>query len=214
MLRDNKKTLILTSIIILLPAVIGLILWNKLPDNMATHFGINNLPDGFSSKIFSVAVLPLIFLALQLVSVVLTANDPKKKNISNKLFVLILWIIPCVSTICFTILYLYNMGIKMNVSLFGDIIIGLLFIIIGNYLPKIRQNYTIGIKLPWTLANEENWNKTHRLAGILWIMAGIVLIFTTFISNVSNICLVLPVILVSVLVPAIYSFILHTVKGL
>lgn len=214
MLRDNKKTLILTSIIILLPAVIGLILWNKLPDNMATHFGINNLPDGFSSKIFSVAVLPLIFLALQLVSVVLTANDPKKKNISNKLFVLILWIIPCVSTICFTILYLYNMGIKMNVSLFGDIIIGLLFIIIGNYLPKIRQNYTIGIKLPWTLANEENWNKTHRLAGILWIIAGIVLIFTTFISNVSNICLVLPVILVSVLVPAIYSFILHTVKGL
>ena len=70
MIRQNKKMLLLTSIITLLPVFIGLFLWNQLPDSVATHFGLNNQPDGYSSKAFAVFGLPLILLAVQLLSYV------------------------------------------------------------------------------------------------------------------------------------------------
>lgn len=83
--------------------------------------------------------------------------------------------------------------------------LGLLFLVLGNYLPKVRQNYTVGIKLPWTLNDETNWNKTHRLAGKLWVVGGLALfIFGLFgIENGSIIFISLAVILV---VPMIYSY--------
>ena len=91
--------------------------------------------------------------------------------------------------------------------------LGLLFLIIGNYLPKARQNYTIGIKIPWTLANEENWNRTHRLAGYLWMICGILMIFNCLTRFVPAIWL-FGILLIMVLVPCIYSFWLHAKKGL
>ena len=84
-----------------------------------------------------------------------------------------------------------------------------MFIIIGNYLPKARQNYTIGIKIPWTLANEENWNRTHRLAGYLWMICGILMILISLTRFVPAEWL-----LIMVLVPCIYSFWLHAEKAL
>ena len=80
MIRQNKKMLLLTSIITLLPVFIGLFLWNQLPDSVATHFGLDNQPDGYSSKAFAVFGLPLILLAVHLVCVVATKIDPKSKD--------------------------------------------------------------------------------------------------------------------------------------
>ena len=84
MIRQNKKLLLLTSVITLLPVFIGLFLWNQLPDSVATHFGLNNQPDGYSSKAFAVFGLPLILLAVHLVCVVATNIDPKSKDINKK----------------------------------------------------------------------------------------------------------------------------------
>ena len=83
MIRQNKKLLLLTSVITLLPVFIGLFLWNQLPDSVATHFGLNNQPDGYSSKAFAVFGLPLILLAVHLVCVVATNIDPKSKDINK-----------------------------------------------------------------------------------------------------------------------------------
>lgn len=84
MIKQNKKLLLLTSVITLLPVFIGLFLWNQLPDSVATHFGLNNQPDGYSSKAFAVFGLPLILLAVHLVCVVATNIDPKSKDINKK----------------------------------------------------------------------------------------------------------------------------------
>lgn len=214
MLKRNKNTLILTSIIILLPIIAGIILWNKLPDTMAIHFGADNAPNGFGSKIFTVLGMPIILLLIQIFCAVVTAMDPKRQNISDKIYTLVLWIVPVVSIICSVAIYSYNLGIKGNVSFYAGIITGLIFIIIGNYLPKARQNYTIGIKLPWTLANEENWNKTHRLAGVIWIIVGIILMLLSFTGLISNEYILLSLILITVIVPSVYSFYLHAKKGL
>ena len=83
-----------------------------------------------------------------------------------------------------------------------------MFIVIGNYLPKARQNYTIGIKIPWTLSDEDNWNRTHRLAGYLWMIGGIFLIIGALTGFV-KINLVLAIILLMILVPCIYSGVLY-----
>lgn len=214
MLKKNKKTLILTSIIILLPVLVGIMLWDKLPDTMATHFGTDNEANGFSSKKFTVIGLPFILLGVQLLGAVVTDKDPRKQNISDKLYKLILWITPCVSIFVAAFMYPYNLGMKLDISLFAHLFTGLVFIIIGNYLPKARQNYTIGIKLPWTFANEENWNRTHRLAGVIWVISGIILILSTFIGNIGSIYLTIGIMLVAVIVPSIYSFFLHVGKGL
>ena len=91
------------------------------------------------------------------------------------------------------------------------ILIGLLFIVIGNYMPKTKQSYTMGIKLPWTLASEENWNRTHRLAGFLWVIGGVYFLAMTFIGW-SLVAFLIPL-AVMVLVPAVYSYLLYR-KGI
>ena len=213
MMKANKKTLIITSIVTILPVLIGIICWNRLPDVMATHFGFNNEANGFSSKAFAVFGLPLILLAVLWVGAFVTAHDPKRQNISPKMFSLMLWIAPVISLVAATTIYPVNLGYELDIAFFSELLVGLMFIIIGNYLPKARQNYTIGIKIPWTLANEENWNRTHRLAGYLWMICGILMILISLTRFVPAEWLV-GIFLIMVLVPCIYSFWLHAEKTL
>ena len=213
MMKANKKTLIITSIVTILPVLIGIICWNRLPDVMATHFGFNNEANGFSSKAFAVFGLPLILLAVLWVGAFVTAHDPKRQNISPKMFSLMLWIAPVISLVAATTIYPVNLGYELDIAFFSELLLGLMFIIIGNYLPKARQNYTIGIKIPWTLANEENWNRTHRLAGYLWMICGILMILISLTRFIPAEWLV-GIFLIMVLVPCIYSFWLHAKKAL
>ncbi len=213
MLKENRKTLIIASILTILPVLIGIIYWNRLPDVMATHFGMNNEANGFSSKVFAVFGLPAFLLAVLWIGTFVTSHDPKRQNISSKMFSLGLWIAPVISLVAAATIYPINLGYELDITLFAELLLGLMFIIIGNYLPKTRQNYTIGIKIPWTLANEENWNRTHRLAGYLWMICGILMILICLIRFVSAQWLV-GIFLIMVLVPCIYSFWLHAKKGL
>ena len=213
MMKANKKTLIITSIVTILPVLIGIICWNRLPEVMATHFGFNNEANGFSSKAFAVFGLPLILLAVLWVGAFVTAHDPKRQNISPKMFSLMLWIAPVISLVAAATIYPVNLGYELDIAFFSELLVGLMFIIIGNYLPKARQNYTIGIKIPWTLANEENWNRTHRLAGYLWMICGILMILISLTRFIPAEWLV-GIFLIMVLVPCIYSFWLHAKKAL
>ena len=213
MLKANRKTLIITSIITILPMLIGIIYWNRLPDVMATHFGINNEANGFSSKVLAVFGIPVFLLALLWVGAFVTAHDPKRQNISPKMFSLMLWIAPVVSFVVAAAIYPINLGYELDITFLSELFLGLLFIIIGNYLPKARQNHTIGIRIPWTLANEENWNRTHRLGGYLWMICGILMVIICVTRFVPYKWLFV-ILLAAVFVPCIYSFWLHVKKGL
>ena len=213
MLKANKKTLILTSIITVLPVLVGIAFWSRLPDPMATHFGMDNEANGFSSRFFAVFGIPLFLLALEWVGALVTSVDPRRQNITPKMFTLVLWIVPVISILCAATIYPYNLGMRLDISFFAMIFLGLMFIVIGNYLPKARQNYTIGIRIPWTLANEQNWNRTHRMAGYLWVAGGILMILVGLTGSVRAEWVIGLAVLMTV-IPCAYSFRLHIAEGL
>ena len=213
-MKTNKKTLILTSIVMLLPILIGILLWNKLPDSMAVHFNFDNEADGYREKWFAVIIAPFILLAVHLIMAMIIAADPRKKNISNKVYGINIWILPSLSLALTVVIYVYNLGIHFNISLFFGIFLGITYIIIGNYLPKTRQNYTIGFKLPWTYANEENWNKTNRLSGVINIVIGILIIINAAMGVLNIFYSFLAAVLIGYLIPLGYSYFLHVKKGL
>lgn len=203
MIRRNKTKLILTSVVILIPITIGMILWNQLPDTIATHWGVNNQPNGFSSKIFAVFGMPAVLLGIHWLCMIATTFDKKSKNMNPKVLSLVLWICPALSLLMSAIVYLTALGKEIKVGFIVILFMGLLFIIIGNYLPKCKQSYTMGIKLPWTLKDEENWNKTHRFAGPLWVIGGVVIMATAIFESP----IVFGVIVgVMVITPVVYSY--------
>lgn len=213
-MKTNKKTLILTSIVILLPILVGMLLWNKLPDSMAVHFNFDNEADGYREKWFAVIIAPFILLAVHLIMAMIIAADSRKKNISSKVYRINMWILPSLSLALTAVIYIYNLGIHFNISLFLGIFLGITYIIIGNYLPKTRQNYTIGCLLPWTYANEENWNKTNRLAGVINIIIGILVIINAAMGLFNIFYSLLVAVLIGSLIPLGYSYFLHVKKGL
>ncbi len=209
MIKKHLKTIIITSALTLTPMIVGLLLWDKLPDNIPTHFGISNEPDGWSSKPFAVFGLPLIMLAMHLVCIFATKLDPKHSNISDKVFTLVLYIIPAVSLLMCSMIYPVALGKEIRVGFFTTLFMGLVFTVIGNYLPKCKQSYTMGIKLPWTLNDSENWTKTHALAGKLWVICGLIIILMSFLDNY---IIFFPLVLIMILAPTVYSYMLYKNK--
>ncbi len=210
MLKKYKGTIILTSVITLLPILAGLILWDRLPAEIATHFGTNNQPDGFSSKAFAVFGLPLVMLAIHLLCIVATNADPKKQNISSKAIGVVLWIIPLTSLLLMSVTYAYALGSKIRIGFIVIMFLGILFILLGNYMPKTKQNFTFGLKIPWTLNDEENWVKTHRLAGWLMVFGGAVICATAILESP---WIFFPAVIVMTLGPVLYSYKLHKDKN-
>lgn len=210
MIKKNLTMLIITSVVILIPILVGLILWNMLPDRIATHWNAEGIADGFSSKPFAVFALPAILLAVHWLSFFVTGADPKNKNINGKPLTLVLWVSPVLSLVIGSFIYSTALGFTPDVNIIMPLFMGALFIFIGNYLPKCKHNYTIGIKVPWALEDEDNWNKTHRFAGIIWVIGGIIIILTAFLDSI---IVMLPITLIMVLAPTIYSYCYYKKNG-
>ena len=210
MIKKHWKTLIITSIIILLPIVAGLYLWNQLPDQIPSHWNMAGEVDGWSSKPFAVFGMPALLLGIQWLCALATGADPKKANHPDKVMNMVLWLIPILGIVLSIATYAAALGMDVALEIIMPLLFGLIFVIIGNYLPKCKQNYTIGIKIPWTLNSEENWNKTHRFAGTLWVVCGLLIMLSAFLGSFwIFICATLAM----VFAPLIYSYILHR-KGI
>ena len=208
MLKRNKGTIVLTTIMTALPVLLGLALWSRLPETIATHFDANGVPNGWSSRTFTVFGLPAFLVAAHLLCAFGTMMDPKRKNIQDKMYKLVLWICPVVSILVCTCVYLYALGVDVDMARIAGLMVGVMFIIVGNYLPKCRQSYTMGIKLPWTLNDEENWNATHRFGGWLWMAGGVIFLLLTFL-NAMNTLWTLGMILLMVGLPTAYSYLYY-----
>lgn len=208
MIKENKLKVLISSIIIVLPVLFGLTVWDKLPEKIATHWGPNGNPDAYSGKAFAVIFLPLLVLVLHWFCLFATQLDPKNKGQNTKVVALVFWICPAISVLCSGFTYLSAFDIEFNIGSICVAFMGLLFIAIGNYMPKCKQNYTIGLKIPWTLESEENWYATHRFAGRVWVIGGVILLPCAFLP-IPVLPWALVIIIPLAVLPMIYSYMFY-----
>ena len=203
MIKNNKKLLLISSLILLLPILIGLLLWNKLPETITTHWNAQGEADGWMGKTSAVFIIPAFLLVLHWFCVGMASLDPKAKDIEGTPIKLVLWICPMISLICMSLVYATALGVAVSVDLLMPLMLGAMFILIGNYMPKCKQNYSIGIKVPWALNSEENWNKTHRFAGKLWVGGGVLMLLLSFLGSFA---LFMTITLLMAFAPMVYSY--------
>ena len=202
----NKKYWLITGAITLLPILIGLLLWNRLPDRLPTHFGVDGAADGWSHKGFAVFGLPLMMLLFHGILYAGTLLDKQNRGHNEKVLRLSGLIFPVMSIVNSVHIYARAMELEVNLSTILFPLLGLMFIVLGNWLPKIKQNSTLGIKIKWTLYNEENWNKTHRFAGFVWVIGGVLFCLMGFTSEELLVFLLPLEVILLACVPTVYSW--------
>ena len=211
MTKNNRTIVWVTSIICLLPLTYSALMYAALPERIAIHWNSAGVPDNMVHKAVAAFGLPFLFLAINLYSKMRLLNDPRREGQSQAIRQISIWLIPAASIVLVPVTLLMAMGARVPIVLLGSLLVGLLLVVFGNDLPKNRQNYTIGLKLPWTLNDADNWNKVHRLAGYLWIAGGLGLIVGSFLLRqaLAHIVLTALVIVILVLVPSVYSYSLY-----
>lgn len=205
-MKKDNKTLFITCILCLLPVVLALVLYDKLPDQIPIHFSGNGTPDNYLPKALAVFGLPVILTAINAYLHFRLSTDPRKENASFAIKQISKWLVPVLSLVFLPISMFMSMGAEIPIATIGTALAGVVIVICGNYLPKCRRNYTVGIKLPWTLDNEDNWNKTHRFAGYLWVVVGIALIVSAFFVTVY---VIVGAVVLLVALPIVYSYLTY-----
>lgn len=173
------KSLIITCLVCLLPILLGLALWDKLPDIMAIHFNINNEPDNFASKEFVVFGLPILMVFIQGFSCFINDINAHKHGIRKKFETATKWIIPVMTIILQIVTLCYGLGWNIDIRKVVGVIVGIIFLIIGNYLPKFDyvKNYSL---------DTEKARKINRFIGFETVIMGILMLITIFLPPIAT----------------------------
>ncbi|GAB1766339.1 SdpI family protein [Priestia megaterium] len=197
--------------ITLLTLVAWLIALPHLPATMPIHWGANGEADGFATKINAMILTVGIMVLIYFVIAFVPRIDPRKENYKyfSKTYnillnaVLLLFFFVNMSTI------LQGLGYNVPMSYIAPIMAGLVFIIIGNYLQRVRSNYFMGIRTPWTLSNENVWKKTHRLSGKLFFIGGLLILISAFLPDGYKSVIMWGSIVLCVAIPYLYSYLAY-----
>lgn len=148
--------------------------WPKLPDRLPVHWNIHGEVDGWGNKFMGLLFVPLIVLAIYMLMVIVPRFDPGKANYQSfqKVYGIIRVAIVAYMSAVYAAMMYAAFGHKVNMASVVLPLVGVLFIILGNFLSKIRPNWFVGVRTPWTLSSQLSWDKTHRLAGWLFILMG------------------------------------------
>ena len=202
-----NKYCVLKIFLILLMFVGIIIFWENLPNNMPVHWNFSGQIDKYWPKLYAVFLAPILGILFVVLFSVLSRIDPRKekyKKFRKTWEIIQIAILAFVTYLQFIILY---MSIVPN----GDITklvllgIGVLFVLLGNYMGKVRQNYFVGFKTPWALADEHVWNKTQRVGGLMFVLAGIVFIVEAFFQWYLLAVFIITL-LFTVFLPILYSY--------
>lgn len=200
--RIFNKTTLITTLLCLVPIAIGTELQNKLPSEIPINYGFNNEARTLASKWIVIFLLPLI-LALVNLFVNLTLTEKNRQRIGKRLSAVLIWLVPLLSVVVSMFLILKPLGLPLKAGSLVFSIISVIFIIIGNYIPKCRPNSYVGYRLSWIMNDEELWMKTHRFSGFVLVIAGFASLVASFFAIGKYVFLVCLVIII--FVPLIYS---------
>ncbi|CCO07445.1 SdpI family protein [Desulforamulus hydrothermalis] len=206
-IKLNKLTVALLIIYWLISASF----YPALPDLVPTHWNIQGQVDNYSHKAVATLIMPGLPLFIYILLTVLPILDPQRKNYQkfaptyNKIRAAIVLVMMLITLLPLLSALGYNLDISLSVRL----IICLLFIFIGNYMGKIRHNYFTGIRVPWTLASEEVWHKTHRLGGKLMVAGGLIALLSLLAPPTSGFIITMAGLLLPLVLTIIYSYFLY-----
>jgi len=199
-------------IVVLIPVIYMALVWNSLPDKIATHFDLHGNADKFDTKnefLWFLVLMAAISIIIYLLLTNVWRIDPKKYAAENKgrlqkiafAVVVLLTVIGCV------VIYISTQGaLKLDLRFFFALI-GIFWAVIANYMNNLRPNYFAGFRLPWTLENEENWKRTHHLASKLWFAGGLLIaIICIFTSTTVSIIAIFTILLIITIIPIVYSY--------
>lgn len=208
----TKTTSIIVLTLIAVALISGLVLWNQLPDQMASHWNANDQVDGYISKFWGVFLMPLITLGMFVLFLVVPGIDPLKANIAQFREAFNIFIALIVAFMLYvhglTLIWsLGNQSFKMSAAMLP--FMGILFIAIGYLLKQAKRNFFIGIRTPWTLSSDYVWDKTHQLGSILFMVSGAFAILGGLIGGMAAFWLMFVPLIGSSLFLMVYSYILY-----
>lgn len=195
--------------LIAISIVTWFIAWERLPAALPTHWGWNGEVDHTSSVVGTFFLINGLLIGVYLLMIILPKIDPKKKNYvhftKTYYFVLdsiiSLFFLISIGTIAI------GLGVDFDMTTFITGFLGVFFIVLGALMPTFSQNYFIGIRTPWTISNEIVWKKTHKLGGFLYALAGMLTIYSLFLSSKNALMVMLMSIISASIISVVYSFI-------
>lgn len=201
------KKEILPIILIIAIFTIGFLLYPKLPERIPSHWNAQGKIDSWSGKNFTIFFFPCLILGLYLLMIFLPLIDPLRENyrkFSQPYFYFRLLLVVFLGAI-----YLYTLlaglGWQFNIIYFVLPLFSILFILLGLFLPKIKKNYFVGIRTPWTIHSEEVWDKTHQFSGKIFIAAGLIGLIGFLIPSYAFLIFIISV-MAAALISIIYSY--------
>lgn len=190
-----RKSELFMLVIIIACFVIGIYLYPKMPEQMASHWNAQGKVDGYMSRFWGVFLMPFVFVGLALLFIAIPRIDPLKNNIEKfrKYYdgFIILFFIFMLLVYFQTILW--NLGIEISPNLAFPILMGFLFFYIGVLLENAKRNWFIGIRTPWTLSSDKVWNKTHKLGSKMFKTAGIIALIGFLFQKYATYFILIPV---------------------
>lgn len=198
----NWKILIITSLVCLLPIVLGMIFYQQLPEQMPVHFDINNEADNYASKNFALFGIPIILTGLQIFCCMITDWKENKETRKPKFITIIKWFIPILSVVVSTILIEIPLGSTVDVRKSICFVLGILFILTGNYLPKISYEMAKGKFHPMP-KDEKMYRKMVRMLGYTFVISGVALLVSILFPPICT-ATVIVVLVVAILVEGLY----------
>ncbi len=207
-MKINKIAVIFPVILIIVSFLIGIYFYPQFPDQIATHWGTGNQANGYSSKAFGLFFMPILSVFMFILFIALPKFEPYKKNFDQfkKYFQNFINIIFAFLFYIYLITIIWNLGFRFNMTQILSPAFALIFYYAGVLTSKAKQNWFVGFRTPWTMSNEEVWNKTHKISSKLFKISGLICLLSIFLPNLSVFFIIVPVILTSVFVFA-YSYI-------
>lgn len=207
--KTSKRSKVIASLLLcLLPVVIGLFLYPRLPDEIPVLFNFSGQADSWWPKLQVIFVLPLILTLLDAVALFATFRDNQKDHLSHPVMNFLYWLIPGIELVIMCVLYLYALDVPLEIDRLIPSLVGLLLILLGNLLPKAKQNSVFGIRTSWSMEDPENWIQSNRFGSRVIILAGLAgILISLFVRN-QTLAIVLPLVLYSIssILPIYYSW--------
>lgn len=194
---------------ILLGALIyGVYVYPTLPDKVPSHWNLNGEVDNWSSPFWGAFGIPLMNMALYPLFFIMPKLDPNKERYIQftGAYNAFRYIFHLFMAGLYVVIIMATKNQPVNVGQLVPMGVAVVLMVTGNYMGKVRKNYFFGIKNPWTLANEEVWQKTHRMSGTLWFFSGLIAFVGAMFGGKAGHFIFFTMIVVIAVVPMVYSY--------